>query len=143
MEQLKLPRQHVHTSATMTTSRGRVTANTAGNAKTNEGNLPKHIFTLTLPLYRMHIKPRKICVPNRTTQITSPARTHIRNNVHSSLTMKMKTYRAHITPRKTYFLNGTDQTASAACTCLRNNAHSSRAVKMEFVECDQVICAPS
>jgi len=34
----------------LTTGRGRATANTAGNAKTTEGNLLKHIFTLTLLL---------------------------------------------------------------------------------------------
>ena len=62
----------------LTTGRGRATANTAGNAKTNEGNLPKHIFTLTLLLYRMHIKPRKIYIPNGTNQTTSPACTFLR-----------------------------------------------------------------
>ena len=62
----------------LTTGRGRVATNTEGNAKINEGNLPKHIFTLTLLLYRMHIKPRKIYVPNGTTQTTSPACTFLR-----------------------------------------------------------------
>jgi hypothetical protein len=38
----------------LTTGRGRATANTAGNAKINEGNLLKHIFTLTLLLYRAY-----------------------------------------------------------------------------------------
>ena len=62
----------------LTTGRGRVATNTEGNAKINEGNLPKHIFTLTLLLYRMHIKPRKIYIPNGTNQTTSPACTFLR-----------------------------------------------------------------
>ena len=41
-----------------TTGRGSVATNAEGNATINKGNLPKHIFTHTLPLYRMHIKPR-------------------------------------------------------------------------------------
>ena len=44
----------------LTTGRGRATANTAGNAKTNEGNLLTHIFTLTLLLYRAYKATRHI-----------------------------------------------------------------------------------
>ena len=44
----------------LTTGRGRAIANTAGNAKINEGNLLKHIFTLTLLLYRAYRATRHI-----------------------------------------------------------------------------------
>ena len=86
-----------------TTGRGSVATNTEGNATINKGNLPKHIFTLTLLLYRMHIKPRWTTLPTtmyiphwrwtmyiplwrwRHNDVHSPL---TMNNVHSSLTMK-------------------------------------------------------